>query len=119
MRRKLEHEVTIWIAVLGRPRFHYLSIGIAAVLKKTSDDRTGTIASGNITQQGTKIVGQTKEVGQMMTNMIEDPQIPAYIKVLGKNSPGIEKAFNDALKNGRTNTEAFYKAMTTLKQLKG
>lgn len=89
------------------------------VLKKTSDDRTGTISSGSITEQGTKIVGQTKEVGQMMTNMIEDQQIPAYIKVLGKNSPGIEKAFNDALKNGRTNTEAFYKAMTTLKQLKG
>ena len=30
-----------------------------------------------------------------------------------------EKAFNDAIKNNMTNTEAFYKAMITLKALKG
>lgn len=86
---------------------------------KSKSDTKGTFESGQQLEKGTKIVGESKEVGQMMTNMIEDQQIAAYVKVLGKNQPGIQKAFNDALKNGRTNTEAFYKAMITLKQLKG
>tara|TARA_R100000734_G_C3314904_1_gene106643 strand:+ start:163 stop:2136 length:1974 start_codon:yes stop_codon:yes gene_type:complete len=87
-------------------------------LKRKSDTK-GTFESGQQLEKGTKIVGESKEVGQMMTNMIEDQQIAAYVKVLGKNQPGIQKAFNDALKNNMTNTEAFYKAMITLKALKG
>ena len=87
-------------------------------LKRKSDTK-GTFESGQQLEKATKIVGESKEVGQMMTNMIEDQQIAAYVKVLGKNQPGIQKAFNDALKNDMTNTEAFYKAMITLKALKG
>ena len=86
---------------------------------KSKSDTKGTFESGQQLEKGTKIVGESKEVGQMMTNMVEDQQIAAYVKVLGKNQPGIQKAFNDAIKNNMTNTEAFYKAMITLKALKG
>lgn len=86
---------------------------------KSKSDTKGTFESGQQLEKSTKIVGESKEVGQMMTNMIEDQQIAAYVKVLGKNQPGIQKAFNDAINNNMTNTEAFYKAMITLKALKG
>ena len=64
----------------------------------------------------TALTGSSKKTKQtqVMTNKIEDGRIPGYIKIMSKKSPNLQRAFNAALKNARSNTEAFYIAMQSV-----